>query len=55
MLIYKWLQEDFIKTAAGVEKVLSPGDTKYLFIGTLMFNSFFPIFKWRENGDSFEI
>lgn len=37
-----------------MKKVLSPGDTKYLFIGTLMFNSFFlqPIFKkegeWRK-------
>lgn len=31
--------------------MLSPGDTKYLFISPLMFNSFFFLFlKWRQNG-----
>lgn len=55
VLIYKRLEEELIKPAAGMgEKVLSPGDTKYLFISPLKFNSFFffslLFLKWRENG-----
>lgn len=55
MLIYKRLEEKLIKPAAGNGKVLSPGDTKYLFISPLNFHPFFPSYFERvETEERFE-